>query len=110
MYQSQIAVDLKNKIDEEMKNFKTQNSLMTLDEQILNAKNKDELISIKNHLANIQEMELVQQQGLSQTKQKTKILLKKAGFVDVLGLCMLVGFVVGIGIGIGYILYNFGLK
>lgn len=110
MYQSQIAVNLKKKIDEEMQNFKTQNSLMTLDEQILNAKNKDELISIKNHLANIQEMELMQQQGLSQTKQKTKILLKKAGFVDVLGLCMLVGFIVGIGIGIGYILYRFGLK
>ncbi|MBE6153540.1 MAG: hypothetical protein E7166_04880 [Firmicutes bacterium] len=110
MYQSQIAVNLKKKIDEEMQNFKTQNSLMTLDEQILNAKNKDELISIKNHLADIQEMELMQQQGLSQTKQKTKILLKKAGFVDVLGLCMLVGFIVGIGIGIGYILYRFGLK
>lgn len=110
MYQSQIASDLKSKIDEEMSNFKTNNSLMTLDEQIINARSKDDLVSIKNQLANIQEMELLKQQDLIQTKQKTKILVKKAGFVDILGLCMLVGFVVGIGIGIGYILYNFGLK
>jgi len=110
MYQSQIASDLKSKIDEEMSNFKMNNSLMTLDEQIINARSKDDLVSIKNQLANIQEMELLKQQDLIQTKQKTKILVKKAGFVDVLGLCMLVGFVVGIGIGIGYILYNFGLK
>lgn len=110
MYQSQIASDLKSKIDEEMSNFKTNNSLMTLDKQIINARSKDDLVSIKNQLANIQEMELLKQQDLIQTKQKTKILVKKAGFVDILGLCMLVGFVVGIGIGIGYILYNFGLK
>lgn len=110
MYQSQITSDLKNKIDEEMNKFKINNSLMTLDEQILNAKNKNDLISIKNQLAKMQEMDLVQQQGLSQTKQKAKILIKKTGFVDVLGLCMLVGFIIGISIGIGYILYNFGFK
>ena len=50
------------------------------------------------------------QQGLSQTKSKTRILLKKTGFVDILGLCMIVGFIMFIGIGIGYILYSFGLK
>lgn len=110
MYQSQIASDLKNKIAEEMNRFKINNSLMTFDEQISNAKNKNDLISIKNQLANMQQMSLVQQQGLSQTKSKTRILLKKNGFVDILGLCMIVGFIMVIGIGIGYILYSFGLK
>jgi len=104
MYQSQIAANLKSKIDEEMNKFKANTSLMTLDEQISNAKSKDDLLNIKNQLTNLHEMRVGQE--LSQNKQKTRVLLKNSGFIDTIILFIIIGFVVGLGIGIGFILYK----
>ena len=106
MQHSKIASNLKTKIDDEMNKFKSNNSLVTFDEQILNTNNKSDLLNIKNQLISLQKNELVPEQELKQTKHKIRILLKDAGFIDFVTFFIIFGFIIVLGIGIGFILYK----
>lgn len=111
MYQSQIASNLKNKIDQEMNEFRTKSNLMTLEEQISNAKNKADLISIKQQIDTLQKIQMEKNQQKEKEFQKVlrKPNLKEAGFVNVFSIAMVTGFICGLGICIGYLLYRFGV-
>lgn len=104
MYQSQIATHLKEKIEKEMSDFKSQNNLMSLDEQIQNAKSKDDLINIRQQLN-----ELQKEKTNTISFQKKKI-LKQAGFVNVMSILIITVFICVLGICTGYLLFRFGVQ
>lgn len=107
MYQSEIAYDLKSKIDNEMNNLVQNTNMITLNQHISNAKSKEDLERMKAEIISYQEYVQEQQQTLK--NQKRLVLTKDAGFVNTLVLSLIVIFVMGIAVGIGYMLFRFGV-
>lgn len=86
MYRSDIADNLKIKIDSEMNNLVSNTNLITIDQHITNINSKEEL-----------------------EKQKILVKIKEGGYVNILVLSLIVIFVLGIAVGIGYMLFYFGV-
>lgn len=107
MYRSDIADNLKMKIDSEMNNLVNNTKLITLDQHITNINSKEELENMKSELLSYNEYVLSQQQTME--KQKVLVKVKEAGYVNTLVLSLIVIFVLGIAVGIGYMLFQFGV-
>lgn len=106
MYRSDIADNLKTKIDKEMNNLVSNTKLITLDQYITSIDSKEELENMKSELLSYNEYVLSQQQTME--KQKVLVKVKEAGYVNTLVLSLIVIFVLGIAVGIGYMLFQFG--
>lgn len=107
MYRSDIADNLKIKIDNEMNNLVNNTKLITLDQHITNINSKEELENMKSELLSYNEYVMSQQKSLE--KQKVLVKVKEAGYVNTLVLLLIVIFVLGIAVGIGYMLFQFGV-
>lgn len=107
MYRSDIADNLKTKIDKEMNNLVSNTKLITLDQYITSIDSKEELENMKSELLSYNEYVLSQQQTME--KQKVLVKVKEAGYVNTLVLSLIVIFVLGIAVGIGYMLFQFGV-
>lgn len=107
MYRSDIADNLKIKIDNEMNNLVNNTKLITLDQHITNINSKEELEKMKSELLSYTEYVMSQQQTLE--KQKVLVKIKEGGYVNTLVLSLIVIFVLGIAVGIGYMLFQFGV-
>lgn len=107
MYKSDIAEDLKIKIDTEMDNLIKNTKLIPLEEKLTNAKSKEELENVKAQLISYSEYVNSNQRSLE--KPKVLVKMKEAGFIDVITISLIVVFVLGIVVGIGYMLYHFGM-
>jgi len=108
MYKSDIATDLKTKIDNEMSNLVSNTNLISLEERVTNIKSKEELETVKAQLISYSE----RVNSNNRVMEKPKVLVKKlqqAGFIDVITISLIVVFVMGIAVGIGYMLYRFGM-
>lgn len=108
MYKSDIAEDLKTKIDNEMSNLVNNTNLISLEQRVTNIKSKEELETVKAQLLSYNE----RVNSNNRVMEKPKVLvrkLKNAGFVDVITISLIVVFVMGIAVGIGYMLYRFGM-
>lgn len=105
MYHSDIADNLKIQIDNEMNNLVNNTKLITLDQYITNVNSKEELENMKLELLPYDEY------GRQKSLEKQKILVKvkEAGYVNALVLLLIVIFVLGIAVGIGYMLFKFGV-
>lgn len=106
MYRSDIAENLKIKIDNEMKKLVNNTNLLTMKEHITSVKNKEELKSIKSKLL-YEEYNLSQPQVLE--KAKGSVRMREAGYANAFVLSLIVIFVLGIAIGIGYMLFRLGV-
>lgn len=106
MYRSDIADNLKTKIDNEMNNLVNNTKLITLDQHITNINSKEELENMKSELLSYNEYVMSQQQSLE--KQKVLVKVKESGYVNTLVLSLIVIFVLGIAVGISYMLFQFG--
>ena len=106
MYRSDVAEDLKNKIDAEMKNLINNTNLISLEQRVTNIKSKEELETVKAQLISYNER--VNTNSRTMGKQKVLVKMKEAGFIDVISLALIVVFVMGIAVGIGYMLFHFG--
>ncbi len=106
MYRSDVAEDLKNKIDTEMKNLINNTKLISLEQRVTNIKSKEELETVKAQLISYNER--VNTNSRTMEKQKVLVKMKEAGFVDALTISLIVVFVMGIAVGIGYMLFRFG--
>lgn len=106
MYRSDVAEDLKNKIDTEMKNLINNTKLISLEQRVTNIKSKEELETVKAQLISYNER--VNTNSRTMKKQKVLVKMKEAGFVDALTISLIVVFVMGIAVGIGYMLFRFG--
>ena len=106
MYRSDVAEDLKNKIDTEMKNLINNTKLISLEQRVTNIKSKEELETVKAQLISYNER--VNTNSRTIEKQKVLVKMKEAGFVDALTISLIVVFVMGIAVGIGYMLFRFG--
>lgn len=106
MYTSDIAEDLKNKIDTEMKNLINNTNLISLEQRVTNIKSKEELETVKAQLISYNER--VNTNSRTMGKQKVLVKMKEAGFIDAVTLALIVVFVMGIAVGIGYMLFRFG--
>lgn len=106
MYRSDVAEDLKNKIDTEMKNLINNTKLISLEQRVTNIKSKEELETVKAQLISYNER--VNTNSRTMEKQKVLVKMKEAGFVDALTISLIVVFVMGIVVGIGYMLFRFG--
>lgn len=106
MYRSDAAEDLKNKIDTEMKNLINNTNLISLEQRVTNIKSKEELETVKAQLISYNER--VNTNSRTIGKQKVLVKMKEAGFVDALTISLIVVFVMGIAVGIGYMLFRFG--
>ena len=106
MYRSDVAEDLKNKIDTEMKNLINNTKLVSLEQRVTNIKSKEELETVKAQLISYNER--VNTNSRTMEKQKVLVKMKEAGFVDALTISLIVVFVMGIAVGIGYMLFRFG--
>lgn len=106
MYRSDVAEDLKNKIDTEMKNLINNTNLISLEQRVTNIKSKEELETVKAQLISYNER--VNTNSRTMGKQKVLVKMKEAGFIDVISLALVVVFVMGIVVGIGYMLFHFG--
>ena len=106
MYRSDVAEDLKNKIDTEMKNLINNTKLISLEQRVRNIKSKEELETVKAQLISYNER--VNTNSRTMEKQKVLVKMKEAGFVDALTISLIVVFVMGIAVGIGYMLFRFG--
>lgn len=106
MYRSNVAEDLKNKIDTEMKNLINNTKLISLEQRVTNIKSKEELETVKAQLISYNER--VNTNSRTMEKQKVLVKMKEAGFVDALTISLIVVFVMGIVVGIGYMLFRFG--
>lgn len=107
MYRSDIADNLKVKIDSEMNNLIGNTNLTTIDQHITNANSKEELENMKSELLAYNEYIMSQKQTLEKPKVLVKI--KESGYVNTLVLSLIVIFVLGIAVGIGYMLFQFGV-
>lgn len=107
MYKSDIAENLKFKIDTEMNNLVKNTNLIPLEEKLTNVKSKEELESVKAQLISYSEYVNSNQRTLEKPKVLRKI--KEAGFVDVITISLIVVFVMGVAVGIGYMIYRFGM-
>lgn len=107
MYRSDIADNLKMKIDSEMNKLINNTNLITIDQHITNANSKEELENMKSELLAYNEYVMLQQQSLE--KQKVLVKVKNAGYVNTLVLSLIVIFVLGMAVGIGYMLFRFGV-
>lgn len=107
MYNSDIANNLKNKIDNEMSNLVSNTNLLTIDQHITSITNKQELENMKAELLSYNEHIKNHQQTLE--KPKVLVKMKEAGYVNSLVLSLIVIFVLGIAVGIGYMLFQFGV-
>lgn len=107
MYRSDIANNLKTQIDNEMNNLVSNTKLITLDQHITNITSKEELENMKSELLSYNEYVLSQQQTME--KPKVLVKMKEAGYVNTLVLSLIVIFVLGIAVGIGYMLFHFGV-
>lgn len=107
MYKSDIAEDLKIKIDTEMNNLIKNTKLIPLEEKLTNVKSKEELENVKAQLISYSEYVNSNQRSLE--KPKVLVKMKEAGFIDVITISLIVVFVLGIVVGIGYMLYRFGM-
>ena len=107
MYRSDVAEDLKNKIDAEMKNLINNTNLISLEQRVTNIKSKEELETVKAQLISYNER--VNTNSRTMGKQKVLVKMKEAGFIDVISLALIVVFVMGIAVGIGYMLFHFGI-
>lgn len=108
MYKSDIAEDLKTKIDNEMSNLVSNTNLISLEERVTNIKSKEELETVKAQLISYSE----RVNSNNRVMEKPKVLVKKlqqAGFIDVITISLIVVFIMGIAVGIGYMLYRFGM-
>lgn len=106
MYRSDVAEDLKNKIDTEMKNLINNTKLISLEQRVTNIKSKEELETVKAQLISYNER--VNTNSRTMEKQKVLVKMKESGFVDALTISLIVVFVMGIAVGIGYMLFRFG--
>lgn len=106
MYKSDIAEDLKNKIDDEMKKLINNTNLISLEQRVTNIKSKEELEIVKAQLISYNER--VNTNSRTMGKQKVLVKMKEAGFIDAVTLALIVVFVMGIAVGIGYMLFRFG--
>lgn len=106
MYKSDIAEDLKNKIDDEMKKLINNTNLISLEQRVTNIKSKEELETVKAQLISYNER--VNTNSRTMGKQKVLVKMKEAGFIDAVTLALIVVFVMGIAVGIGYMLFRFG--
>lgn len=106
MYRSDVAEDLKNKIDAEMKNLINNTNLISLEQRVTNIKSKEELETVKAQLISYNER--VNTNSRTMGKQKVLVKMKEAGFIDVISLALIVVFVMGIAVGISYMLFHFG--
>lgn len=106
MYRSDVAEDLKNKIDTEMKNLINNTNLISLEQRVTNIKSKEELETVKAQLISYNER--VNTNSRTMGKQKVLVKMKEAGFIDVISLALVVVLVMGIVVGIGYMLFHFG--
>lgn len=106
MYRSDVAEDLKNKIDTEMKNLINNTNLISLEQRVTNIKSKEELETVKAQLISYNVR--VNTNSRTMGKQKVLVKMKEAGFVDALTISLIVVFVMGIAVGIGYMLFRFG--
>ena len=107
MYKSDIAENLKIEIDTEMNNLVKNTNLIPLEEKLTNVKSKEELESVKAQLISYSEYVNSNQRALEKPKVLRKI--KEAGFVDVITISLIVVFVMGVAVGIGYMIYCFGM-
>lgn len=107
MYHSDIANNLKTQIDNEMNNLVSNTKLITLDHHITNITSKEELENMKSELLSYNEYVLSQQQTME--KPKVLVKMKEAGYVNTMVLSLIVIFVLGIAVGIGYMLFHFGV-
>lgn len=107
MYKSDIAENLKLKIDTEMNNLVKNTNLIPLEEKLTNVKSKEELESVKAQLISYSEYVNSNQRTLEKPKVLRK--MKEAGFVDVITISLIVVFVMGVAVGIGYMIYRFGM-
>lgn len=106
MYKSDIAEDLKNKIDDEMKKLINNTNLISLEQRVTNIKSKEELEIVKAQLISYNER--VNTNSRTMGKQKVLVKMKEAGFIDAVTFALIVVFVMGIAVGIGYMLFRFG--
>lgn len=107
MYKSDIAEDLKVKIDIEMNNLVKNTNLISLEEKLTLVKSKEELESVKAQLISYSEYVNSNQRTLEKPKVLRK--MKEAGFIDIIIISLIVVFVMGIAVGIGYMIYRFGM-
>lgn len=107
MYRSDIAEDLKNKIDGEMNNLINNSNLISLEQRVTNIKSKEELETVKAQLISYNERVNTNSRIMENPKVFVKT-LKNAGFTDAITLTLIVVFAMGIAVGIGYMLFRFG--
>lgn len=107
MYKSDIAEDLKNKIDDEMKKLINNTNLISLEQRVTNIKIKEELETVKAQLISYNERVNTNRRIMEKPKVYVRK-LKNAGFIDAVTLALIVVFVMGIAVGIGYMLFRFG--
>lgn len=108
MYKSDIAENLKIKIDNEMSNLVNNTNLISLTEKVSNIKSKEELKAMKAQLISYNDYVTTKKQTL----EKPKVLVKKlknAGFVNNVFISLLIIFIMMIAFGIGYLFHRFGM-
>lgn len=108
MYKSDIAENLKVKIDNEMSSLINNTNLISLEERVTNIKSKEKLETVKAQLLSYNE----RVNSNNRVMEKPKVLVRKlqnAGFINVITISLIVVFVMGIAVGIGYMLYRFGM-
>ena len=108
MYKSDIAENLKVKIDNEMSSLVNNTNLISLEERVTNIKSKEKLETVKAQLLSYNE----RVNSNNRVMEKPKVLVRKlqnAGFINVITISLIVVFVMGIAVGIGYMLYRFGM-
>ncbi len=106
MYQSEIANNLKGKIDNEISALINNSKMVSLNQHISSSKSKEELGQIKSEILLNYENNLEKEQELQ--KQKRLVLTKEGGFINTIILSLVVIFILGIAVGAGYMFYHFG--
>src|SRR5574344_158117 len=107
VYYSEIASNLKDKIDKEISSLINDSKMVPLEQHIFNLKSKEELEKMKLEL--LLNNEKKSEKSKEKQKQKILVLKRENGFISTITLSLIVVFVLGIAIGIGYMLYRFGV-
>lgn len=81
--------------------------MVSLNQHISNSKSKEELEQMKSELLLNYENNLENKQELQ--NQKRLVLTRQSGFINTLTLSLVTIFVLGIAVGVGYMLYRFGV-
>jgi len=109
MYESDIAMKLKVKIDNEMSNLINNTDLISLEQRIKEVKSKAELETVKEQLLSYNNYINSNRRTVEKPKVLVRVRKKEVGFVDLITISLIVVFTIGVAVGIGYMLFRFGV-